>query len=368
VRLLAVDHPAEIAVYPNERIGPFPFPDFKVLATATARPPLSAVDQDGHDALELIRAADGRHARDVHRTADAGFAEPHGITFEIPAGAAESPSLRVFLTGWFYYFESTSIVAVGQRPAARMIWPEIQAETESGWQSIAVAGLPPGKHKTIMVDLSGKLPRGTRRLRVWSNVAIYWDAIQVDAGPPPAEEQSRVTTVPLADARLSFRGFSGRLPGADETEAEAFDYDTIGYTAPWNPLKGLYTRYGPVGELLGAVDSRLVVFGSGDELKLEFDASKSAPPPAGWERDYFLYLDGYVKDGDRYTANAGQVEPMPYAGIREYPYDAKAPGVPFNSDAYRHYLRTWQTRTPLSFHGPDLATVDTKPILVGGSR
>ncbi|HEY6911938.1 MAG TPA: FG-GAP-like repeat-containing protein [Myxococcales bacterium] len=367
-RLLAIDHPAEISVHPNEKIGPFPFPEFRILGTANAQPPLSAVDQDGHDVLDLIRSADGRHARDVHRTADAGFAEPHGITFELPAGAAASPWLRIFLTGWFYYFESTSIVASGQRPATRMIWPELQVETGSGWTTLAVAGLPPGKHKTIMVDLSGKLPAGARRLRVWSNVAIYWDAIQIDASAPPADGEYRVQTAPLADARLSFRGFSGRLPGADESEPEAFDYDTIGYSAPWNPLKGRYTRYGAVGDLLAKVDSRLVVFGSGDELALEFDAGALRAPPAGWERDYFLYLDGYVKDGDRYTANPGRVDPMPWAGIRQYPYDPRSVASLFASAEYVRYLREYQTREPLGFFGPDLANAEIKPVLAGGSR
>jgi hypothetical protein len=97
------------------------------------------------------------------------------------------------------------------------------------------------------------------------------------------------------------------------------------------------------------------VFGSGDELLMEFDASALPPPRAGWRRDYLLHLDGFVKDGDKYTASAGRLEPTPYAGMKRYPYEAEDPGrAVLESADYQAYLERYQTRTPLRFTGPPM--------------
>jgi hypothetical protein len=121
-------------------------------------------------------------------------------------------------------------------------------------------------------------------------------------------------------------------------------------------LTGKYTRYGDVAPLLREADSRMAVFGSGDEIAFRFDATGLPPLPAGWTRDFLLYLNGFVKDGDRYTAHPGALGPAPYAGMKSYPYPAEAAAQVFSDPDYQAYERTYQTRDPLVTTGPTLAT------------
>ena len=57
VRLLAVDHPADVDVYPNEYFASNPpYPPFKVVVSRDARPPAGAWDEHGHDVLPDLLA------------------------------------------------------------------------------------------------------------------------------------------------------------------------------------------------------------------------------------------------------------------------------------------------------------------------
>src|SRR3979411_1603527 len=52
VRLLAIDHPENVDVYPNEYFASNPpYPAFKVVVSRDARPPVGAWDEHGHDVL-----------------------------------------------------------------------------------------------------------------------------------------------------------------------------------------------------------------------------------------------------------------------------------------------------------------------------
>ena len=74
--------------------------------------------------------------------------------------------------------------------------------------------------------------------------------------------------------------------------------------------------------MLNEVDDRLVIMGSGDELRLKFDARILPPVPPGWTRDFLLKVDGWAKDRDPNTAFSTSVEPLPFHGMSRYPYPA----------------------------------------------
>ncbi len=356
VRLFALDHPADVQVFPNERLGPFPAPpELRVFGAGALRAPLRARDTRGRDVLERVRAVDGRYADGVVHAEFTGLAEPHWVELELPREALVSPHLRLYLTGWFYYFESTSLVALGQKPEAVFGWPEVQALVGGEWQRVTIAGVMPGKHKTLTVELGGLVPAGAERLRLFTNFAVYWDAIQWDA-TPPRDGDHALTEIALTGAGLRYRGFSRLERPAERSVPEHFDYEGASLSSLWDPLDGRLTRYGDVQPLVTQADDLLAVFSSGDELVLRFEDDGLPAPAPGWSRDYLIYFNGYVKDGDAYTAHARRVAPLPFKAMQTFPYDeAQLARAPFASPAYRQYLETYQTRAPLRFTGPRLS-------------
>jgi hypothetical protein len=127
-------------------------------------------------------------------------------------------------------------------------------------------------------------------------------------------------------------------------------YNRVETTSYWNPTPGLYTRYGDVHELVSDVDDQLIIMGSGDELRLIFDASKLAPLPDGWTRDFLLKVDGWAKDRDPNTAFSQSVEPLPFHGMTRYPY----PAIEHFPDdqVHRRYRDSYNTRPALRLLRP----------------
>ena len=106
-------------------------------------------------------------------------------------------------------------------------------------------------------------------------------------------------------------------------------------------MNGRFTKFGDVRELLIENDDRLVVIGAGDEITLTF-AESTVALPEGWVRDFVIHSVGWDKDADLNTVYGQTVEPLPFVGMRHYPFpvDQTVPDSP----GYREYLRTYQTR------------------------
>ncbi len=83
-RLLAVDHPEDVEVYPNERfLSTPPFPMFKVIASQDAHAPAGAWDDKGHDLLPLLRARDRKYVTNFPDAPYQGFAAMHTIELDL---------------------------------------------------------------------------------------------------------------------------------------------------------------------------------------------------------------------------------------------------------------------------------------------
>ena len=188
------------------------------------------------------------------------------------------------------------------------------------------------------LELTGKLGGSSCVLRLRTNMDIAWDQaflVQIEENPG-----LRVTELPVAKSVLSHRGYirevspDGRLP-------LTYDYDYVD-AAPLANLAGRLTRFGDVSPLLRDDDDQLCVVGPGDEVRLEFDATKVPDLLAGWTRSYVLRTVGYCKDADPFTAASDAVGPLPWKGMPAYPF-ARAGERPFDP-FYQTYLSTYQTR------------------------
>ena len=341
VKLLAIDHPAAYEVFPNERFASTPpFPEFRVIASRGAHPPLGAWDDQGKDVLRLIAKRDRKYVTNFEDLPFAGFAKLHWLELDLGDWDAKKP-LRLIMDGYTDYFTATSMYAADQA-GIKVIPPYVEALTARGeWVRVVEdMGFPAGLERTMVADLTGKLPAGTRRIRIVNNLKIYWDAIRIDQTPEP--QQVHVLQVPLAKAALDFVGYprETRLEPASDT---VYPYSHLSRTGPYAHAAGNYTRYGDVFELLRASDDRFVVFGSGEGLKLDFDPRGLPALPAEWVRDYFFYADGFEKDLDFYAAHAFTVEPLPHHSMMPYPYPE---GKDYPEDAeHLGYQLEYNTRT-----------------------
>ena len=340
-KLLAIDHPASYDVYPNERFAANPpFPEFAVVPTRHARPPLDAWDDRGHDVLALLAKRDRKYVTDFDDLPFAGFAKLHWVELDLGNWDPRLP-LRLIIDGYTDYFTATSMYAADQA-GIKVIPPYLEAEEPSGkWvKVIEDMGFPAGLERTMIADLTGRIPTGTRRIRIVDNLKIYWDAIRIDQ--TPEQESTRVTEVPLEHAWLDFLGFPKEIRLHPQSDT-VYSYEKRSRTGPYVSAAGNYTRYGDVRALLGAADDRFVIFSSGEGVKLDFDARSLPALPAGWVRDYFFFADGFEKDLDFYAAHAFTVEPLPKHGLKPYPY---VPGEEYPLDTgHLGYELEYNTRS-----------------------
>ena len=385
LQLIAVAHPEGTEVYPNEGMSDPPKP-FKIFVTHNARPPLSAVDDHGHDVLDLISRMDRRWPDDFKLDRIRGYADEHLLTMKLPAagsadvpsassrrslseiknapperrslsahqgGKAANPSARarpttkdgraervvLLLTGWTDYAWSSDNVAAAQAGKASKL-PALQVKDEKGiWRTVIEdIGIPVGRPQTVTVDLTGKFLGPDREVRILTNMRIYWDQILVDTSD---EKSLQSTRLDPARADLRWRGFSAEVT-PDGREPFGYDYRRVSFTSPWKVMTGRYTREGDVRELLLKSDDMFVVSRPGDEISLSFNASALPPLPAGWTRTFLLYADGYSKEMDINSASPDRLTPLPFHGMTRYPYSWPE-HYPL-TDERRRYIEKYNTR------------------------
>jgi len=339
LRLIAIDHPGDVQVNPDERfLDDPPFASGRAIATQSARLPIAAWDGDGRDALQKLSKSDHQFASGFTSTAYDGFANLHALTLDLGTVDAKSP-LRLLMTGYVNYFSATSLYAAWQA-GIQPISPYVEAQMPDGtWRRILDdAGFPAGLERTIVVDLSGRLPEGARKIRLVTNLEIFWDQVLIDNHP---EAESRTTEVPLASATLHFRGYPTQIEDASPGDLD-YDYNRVSLTGPFQHERGSYTHMGDVTELVKGIDDRFAIFGSGDEIAAEFDASHLPALPSGWKRDYFFYANGFVKDMDWWDGSPFTVAQMPFHKMSTYPYPA-GEHYPDDAESIRYQL-DWNDR------------------------
>ena len=338
VSLLTVDRPADTRVFVNETFT-LPAPEQKLYVTGPLQPVQKALDLEGRDVTRTVRERDGYHLDTFALQGHQGLAEEHAVELHLGDDVPSEGPLWLVASGWVYPTDSSINLAISQGNHETPHGVRLEVPDGNGGWRVAKddLGFPAGKNKTMVIDLQDVIgPDGPRRVRLRTNMEIYWDRIAWAEGRPDA--QIDTTRISPATAELRYRGFSvTRKPKRSVPETPV--YDTLMATSQiWRDLEGYHTRFGDVRELITAIDDRYVIMNAGDEMTLRFDAP--APPPDGRTREFVLIGDGWVKDGDYNTGYSRTVRPLPYHGLDDY----TRPPQPLTEDpAYQMHPEDWKT-------------------------
>lgn len=336
--LMTVDHPTGTEIFVDER---FVIPPAKLAITTVSTPHkiARAVDDNGQDVTEVVSELDEKYLDTFGRGQYQGITRDHYVEIDLGEDARQSGPLFLIAHGWMHPTDSSINVAISQgqnyKPAP------LSLEVPDGRGGWVVArpnlGFPAGRKKISLIDLTNVFrPNTPRRLRLRTNLEIFWDKLEWAQTSPGAELLTTKLNPDVAD--LHYRGYSViNQPNASSPEVP--DYNRIASSKQiWRDLVGYYTRFGDVRELLMAADDRYVIMNAGDEMTFRFPAQP--PPPEGWVRDYLIIGDGWIKDGDYNSGHSKTVLPLPYHDEQEY---TTRPGRLEDELIYHRYPQDWQT-------------------------
>lgn len=337
LELIVVDHPAGTDVFVDERFAIPPVP-LAVRTVAEPRPFLHAWDDLGHDVSDIVHDRDGRYLDTFGRGEYQGITRDHYVEVELPEDAPGTGPLWLIGHGWLHPTDASINIAISQGKHSPPQDLSLEVPDGRGGWVVAKRGLgfPAGRNKTVLIDLSNVFkPGAPRRLRLRTNMEVYWDALGWAPGLPDMKIKTERLSPTAAD--LHYRGYSV-INEVGDSSPELPDYNLIeGTTQRWHDLEGYYTRFGDVRELLEKVDDRYVIMNSGDEMALRFLAPP--PPPDGWCRDFVLVGDGWIKDGDHNSMYSKTVLPLPRHDKRDY---NTPPGRLEDDPVYLRHSKDWQ--------------------------
>ncbi|UCG57766.1 MAG: ASPIC/UnbV domain-containing protein, partial [Phycisphaerales bacterium] len=321
-KLIAVDHPAQTQVYPNEMMAITASPPaFELFCFKDSIEPVRAVDHRGADVTDKIRTIDRRYAGAAEIDPRfVGFAQDHFVELDFGDRLkAVSPQSRLvlFLAGWVEYPYSSTNFAASQA-GLHVQAPSVFVLRDGEWVELfKEVGYPAGIRHMMTLDVTGKVLPSDRRIRICSNMELYWDRMFL--APILEDAGLRVREISVKSADLHFRGYP-REYSPDGHHPNLYDYSQVDRTVPWKIMAGDYTRYGEVAELLHETDDCYVIMGRGEELTLTFAADAFGPVTEGCRRSFILKTDSFCKDMDIYSAYPDTVEPLPFHSMSNYPY------------------------------------------------
>ena len=113
------------------------------------------------------------------------------------------------------------------RPAWRMAPPRLEVEDAAGaWRTVVEeVGIPVGRPQTVLVPMKGRWRGPSRRVRIVTNMRIYWD--QAAVGRAVRARPARRALLEPARADLRERGFSAEVT-PDGREPFTYDYARVG--------------------------------------------------------------------------------------------------------------------------------------------
>jgi Tfp pilus assembly protein PilF len=348
LQLVVLDHPANVCVFPDERFATQgPPPSQELLAFRTRFFPVKATDHKGRDVTAVLQHRDRKMVDGFARRSWLGYAEEHWIELDFGDQLKQmGPRDRLFLclAGWTDYPYPESIYAATQAGVA--LQPPVleRLGSDRKWQSVGELGFPAGLPRMMTKEVTGLVSPATGCLRIRTNAQVYWDQIflaplmESVTGKPGGAVHA--ATLEVAGATLAERGFLEETSPDGKPPVEYDDEKIEPVVA--SRWQGMRTRTGDVTELLRERDDRFVICGPGDEITVRFDARLLPPLPEGWQRSFVLRTWGYCKDASLFTATGGNVEPLPFAGMKKYPY---GPEQRYPDDAaHQEYRQRYNVR------------------------
>jgi Flp pilus assembly protein TadD len=313
VRLVAYDLSPGWQMVLDERMGIHgPEPSGEARFYRHEKLPIRAMNERLEDVTESVLAADGKAAPvgELDRRFIGRLKGEHVLTlvFPEPLDSHRGEWLLV-ADGWVEYPYSQTMFAAWQAEA-RFDPPTLEAQAGDGaWRVVLKQfGYPAGMPRRMSVPLKG-LPPGTSKLRLRTNMEVYWDRLAIAYSE--ALTSARRYALPLQHAYQAKTGFAQRSTGSQRRP----DYDYARRKPFWDTryLKGYYTRLGAVETLVNTKDDAVAIIGPGEEIHLEFAAPQDALPE-GWTRHYVLETQGWAKDMDLFTQDGETVGPLPTTG------------------------------------------------------
>jgi hypothetical protein len=341
IELVAVDHPDTVDIYVEEQFTPPPFPGPDIYQVSKKKIPVSAVDSEGNDLLPFITEKDDNYISNFQSDKYQGITQMKDLILD-PGDLDTGKEIFLFLQGWVFPTDASINFALSQSPAIEVKAPVIQVIDENcEWVTVIDnLGFPMGKDKTVIADLSGKFLSSDHRIRIRTNMEIYWDHIFFSDGRSDAPMVS--TMMEPVSADLHFRGFSRLYRKGGRYGPHWFDYTVVDTTWKWRDLTGYYTRYGDVLPLLKESDNKYIISNAGDETTIEFNVIELPQLKSGWKRDFLIRSVGWVKDGDLNTASGNTVLPLPFHGMGSYPPGEK--DIYPDDEDHQKYMREYNTR------------------------
>ena len=313
---MALDHPRGSHLFVDERVAWPPAP-LQFYLTKEPKEFARATDDTGHEIGATIRGIDGSYLAGFGVGQYQGLTRDHWVELELPPEAPRKGPLYLIGDGFINPWDDTITMARSQRGNLEPEDLRIETPDATGKWRIAQyhLGMPAGRLKTVVLDLTRIFqPGGQRKLRLRTNMEIYWDRLAWAEGLP--SENVRKQSASLSLAELRYRGYSLITRAGQATPELAHYGDVVRTGEQWRSLEGYYTRYGDVKPLVADADDRIVIANSGDELRLRF--SVIPPPGAGSTRDYVFISDGWIKEGDYNFRLSKTVLPLPYHGMKTY--------------------------------------------------
>ncbi|HUR55532.1 MAG TPA: FG-GAP-like repeat-containing protein, partial [Gemmataceae bacterium] len=160
VQLLAVDHPAGVSVFPDERfVFGAPLPTQELLAFKERVFPKTARDHRDRDVTKLVLERDRRAADTFHVRSWLGYAEDHTLTLDfgdIPDGKKR---WHLVLAGWTEYPYPESMYAA-TRAGITIQPPVLERLAADGktWQALCDLGFPAGLPRVMTRELASLAP------------------------------------------------------------------------------------------------------------------------------------------------------------------------------------------------------------------